>query len=131
LTITFLQYGETLLHLAAMKGHLSIIEFLIENGLTDIDSRDNMGYTPLRRALFNNFFDVSDYLINKGASIESVDLNNLTMIHSASYNGLLPIVKFLVEPSRRTFDSKTCLDENKVSGINTKSLQLFQTSLQK
>ena len=108
-----------------MNGHLSIIEFLIENGLTDIDSRDNMGYTPLRRALFNNFFDVSDYLISKGASIESVDLNNFTILYSASYHGILPIVKFLVEHSRRQFDSKTCLAENKVSGINTKSLQLF------
>ena len=40
-------YGETPLHMAAIKGHLEIVKFLSENLNRDINPANNEGDTPV------------------------------------------------------------------------------------
>ncbi len=52
------KYGETILHIAAIRNLSSeIIQVLVENG-SDVNSRDYYGYTPLMKAVMhrNNLF---------------------------------------------------------------------------
>ncbi|KAK2767665.1 hypothetical protein FQN54_003823 [Arachnomyces sp. PD_36] len=43
--------NQTMLHLAAEKGHEGVLRLLLERGGIDIDSRDSGGYTALHRAV--------------------------------------------------------------------------------
>ena len=42
--------GETVLHLAAERGHLLQVKILLENG-ADVYAKTNMGYTPFHLAV--------------------------------------------------------------------------------
>ncbi|CAG0890936.1 unnamed protein product [Cyprideis torosa] len=43
-------HGETYLHRAARLGYLDIAQYCLETGLSDVDAKDNAGYTPLFEA---------------------------------------------------------------------------------
>ena len=53
----------TPLHLAASAGHLSIVQYLVENGV-DINPRDRWGSTPLNDAKDSA---IVEYLLAHGA----------------------------------------------------------------
>ena len=47
--------GRTAIHLAASEGHKNICQFLIENGVKEINPVDKFGNTPLDDAKRGNF----------------------------------------------------------------------------
>ena len=64
------KYGETLLHIAAIRNlSAEIIQLLVEKG-SEVNSRDYYGYTPLMKAVMhrNNLFTIN-YLLENGADI--------------------------------------------------------------
>lgn len=64
------KYGETVLHIAAIRNlSVEIIELLVEKG-SDVNSRDYYGYTPLMKAVIhrNNLITIN-YLLENGADI--------------------------------------------------------------
>ena len=71
--------GRTLLHYACYGGYLPIVVYLISKG-SNIEAKDNNGWTPLFYALGNEQDDVVDYLISKGASKEQIDLAQIEQI---------------------------------------------------
>ena len=44
----------TILHIAAHRGYLQIIQYLIENSKVEIDMQDEYGWTPLMFAIIGN-----------------------------------------------------------------------------
>ncbi|XP_058494935.1 CARD- and ANK-domain containing inflammasome adapter protein [Solea solea] len=87
---------ETLLHIAAKHGHLSITELLIRKGAR-IDLEDNSGHTALHEAASRGHTEIVRSLLNAGAPIYSVDLHNKTPVHLAAENEHHDSVKVLVE----------------------------------
>ncbi|XP_004207792.1 notch-regulated ankyrin repeat-containing protein [Hydra vulgaris] len=59
-------HGITVLHHACTGGNLEIVKLLVEAG-ADIGLPTKDGKTPLSLAVSNGYFDVSEYLILKGA----------------------------------------------------------------
>lgn len=67
----------TALNLASANGHIECVKLLVSNGV-NIDNRvsipninhSDKGATALRDAVLNLFWDVSDFLIKSGASVE-------------------------------------------------------------
>jgi len=51
----------TALHIAACKGNLKAVQYLVENKV-DLNKQDFRGYTALYQALINNHFDIVIYL---------------------------------------------------------------------
>jgi len=52
---------------ATYKGNFSEVKRLVENG-SDINDYDRWGWTPLMWASFYNFYDITKYLLEKGAN---------------------------------------------------------------
>ncbi|XP_026161374.1 CARD- and ANK-domain containing inflammasome adapter protein [Mastacembelus armatus] len=88
--------NETLLHVAAEHGHLSITQLLIRKGAR-LDVQDSKGYTALHRAASKGHTEIVRALINAGASIYTLDLQGKTPIHLAAENKHLDCVKVMVK----------------------------------
>lgn len=58
--------GKTILHVAALNGHVKLVEFLCKSG-ANIDIQDHKGLTPLRTAVFKNHLEVVKVLLNHKA----------------------------------------------------------------
>ncbi|MEY2393422.1 ankyrin repeat domain-containing protein [Wolbachia endosymbiont of Tettigetta isshikii] len=57
--------GRTVLHLIAEKGHLDIVEYLVDKKKADFNIKDNDGRTPLHFAASNGRLEIVQYLIDK------------------------------------------------------------------
>ncbi len=60
--------GRKAVHLAAKDGHVRVVEYLIQQG-NDPNEPGGSGYTLLIVAAENNFYDMADMLISKGADV--------------------------------------------------------------
>ncbi len=67
----------TALHMAARRGHVEVAGALLECG-ADIEARDRLGDTPLRRSVNCDKIGVATLLIARGANIHSVGSKGVT-----------------------------------------------------
>jgi truncated hemoglobin YjbI len=67
----------TALHMAARRGNVEVAEALLDCG-ADIEARDSLGETPLRRAVNCDKTDVAALLLSRGANRHSRGSKNLT-----------------------------------------------------
>eukprot|EP00656_Telonema_subtile_P016220 TRINITY_DN18555_c0_g1_i3.p1 TRINITY_DN18555_c0_g1~~TRINITY_DN18555_c0_g1_i3.p1 ORF type:complete len:705 (-),score=223.62 TRINITY_DN18555_c0_g1_i3:75-2189(-) len=92
--------GETALHVAASVGCAAAVFHLIDRG-TGPDLRDDRGWTPLRRALWNGHMEVAGILCEVGADVnlasEEDGEEGDTMLHLSCGRGLEQIAMFLIE----------------------------------
>ncbi len=70
--------GTTALHEAARKGHLAIVEYLVNNG-ADVNALDSNKYTPLRLAMFYKRQDIIALLRQHGG-VEKVVAGSPTAV---------------------------------------------------
>ena len=61
-------FNYTPLHLAAINGHLSVVEYLV-NQKADINTKDKEYRTPLHYGAQNGHLSVVEYLVNHKADI--------------------------------------------------------------
>jgi ankyrin repeat protein len=141
--------GRIPLHLAAQIGRYSIVEYLVEHG-SDVHKKDDLHKTPLVYAIEKNRIKVVVYLskvVNKTEKkeeedalflsvktgdidklsynltrrdINSVNKDGKTVLHMASEEGNLDIVKFLLDMGAdRTildYDGRNALSYAKLTG---------------
>ncbi|POM78140.1 TKL protein kinase [Phytophthora palmivora] len=88
--------GNTPLIVAARRGHLDVVEYLVDLGV-DIDKQDSNGNTPLLLAARWGKLDVVQYLVEEGADIEIQNKSGRTPLIWAALNDHLDVVKYLVE----------------------------------
>ncbi|XP_044056798.1 CARD- and ANK-domain containing inflammasome adapter protein [Siniperca chuatsi] len=96
--------NETLLHIAAEFGHLSIIELLIREGAR-LDLQDIKGHTALHRAASKGHTEAVRALIQAEAPIYTQDLQGKTPVHLAAENEHLNSVKVLVKEENKRSES--------------------------
>ncbi|KAJ8664415.1 hypothetical protein QAD02_006077 [Eretmocerus hayati] len=86
-----------LLHTAAEKGYLNIVEHLVESG-TSVDtlhSKDD-GLTTLHCAVKNNQEEVARFLLSNGADVNAQDVNGKSPVFYAIENNNFKITKLLL-----------------------------------
>jgi len=88
--------GWTVMHYAALRGHLDVVKILIQLGV-DVDSRNHNGWTPLYGAVNNGYPDVIKALVESGADVNAKDENGEIPIHIAVFKDYPDVVKVLIE----------------------------------
>lgn len=92
---TITSFG-TWLHVAAKKGHLEIVEYLINKGI-DIDARGGtFDASALNLASGAGHLEIVKYLIEVGAELD-VSLAKRNPLFGAIYGGHKEVVEYLVE----------------------------------
>ena len=64
--------------------------------LTDINRKNGQGYSALMLACYNGHYDMSDFLIQNGADVNSIDFAGNTILMGVAFKGHLEIAKLLV-----------------------------------
>ena len=79
---------QSLVHIASIFGHLSIIKFLVHLSI-DYNSKDKNGATPLNLAIYKKHYEITDYLHNLiQENLKQDDLSNYkSPIHLAAEIG--------------------------------------------
>ncbi|XP_028446589.1 BRCA1-associated RING domain protein 1 isoform X2 [Perca flavescens] len=88
--------GETLLHLAAIKGDVEAVKELLDQG-ADPNLKDNAGWTPLHEACNLGHLALVDVLVSRGALLNTPGYENDSPLHDAARNGHTAIVKLLLQ----------------------------------
>ncbi|XP_019409895.1 PREDICTED: BRCA1-associated RING domain protein 1 [Crocodylus porosus] len=87
--------GETLLHVASIKGDLPAVELLLKNG-ADPNIKDHAGWTPLHEACNHGHKKVVELLLRHGALVNTTGYHNDSPLHDAAKNGHVSIVELLL-----------------------------------
>ncbi|KAM7096167.1 BRCA1-associated RING domain protein 1 isoform 3-T3 [Ciconia maguari] len=87
--------GETLLHVASIKGDLAAVEQLLKNG-ADPNVKDNAGWTPLHEACNHGHKEVVELLLQYKALVNTTGYQNDSPLHDAAKNGHVSIVELLL-----------------------------------
>ena len=85
---TFGDTQETSLCVAAEKGHLDIIRYLVEKG-SDIEKEDSYGWTPIGNAASHGHLESTRYLLEQGANRDKPNEWSMTPLHLAAEDGHL------------------------------------------
>ncbi|XP_051481070.1 CARD- and ANK-domain containing inflammasome adapter protein-like [Apus apus] len=93
--------SETLLHVAAANGHLTIMEYLITKG-AKIDVKDKKGRTALHRAAEKGHSDAVKVLLRHGAYLYSLDTESKTPLNLAAQNNHTHVLKMLLKEEARS-----------------------------
>ncbi|NXK50090.1 BARD1 protein, partial [Chauna torquata] len=87
--------GETLLHVASIKGDLATVEQLLKNG-ADPNVKDNAGWTPLHEACNHGHKEVVELLLQHKALVNTTGYQNDSPLHDAAKNGHVSIAELLL-----------------------------------
>uniref|UniRef100_A0AAA9S2D0 BRCA1-associated RING domain protein 1 n=1 Tax=Bos taurus TaxID=9913 RepID=A0AAA9S2D0_BOVIN len=87
--------GETLLHIASIKGDIPSVEYLLQSG-SDPNVKDHAGWTPLHEACNHGHLKVVELLLQHKALVNTTGYQNDSPLHDAVKNGHVDIVKLLL-----------------------------------
>jgi truncated hemoglobin YjbI len=82
----------TALHMAARRGNLEIAEALLNCG-ADMDARDSLGDTPLRRSVNCGRIEVAALLLARGADVHSTGSKGLTPLLAARTTAMKQLLR--------------------------------------
>ncbi|KAG9477529.1 hypothetical protein GDO78_002761 [Eleutherodactylus coqui] len=88
--------GETMLHVASIKGNAQAVEELLKSGANP-NVKDNAGWTPLHEACNHGHTDVVEVLLQHQALVNTTGYQNDSPLHDAVKNGHTAIVQLLLQ----------------------------------
>ncbi|KAG8804699.1 hypothetical protein FRC16_003589 [Serendipita sp. 398] len=90
--------GLTPLHGAASRGHVEIVQWLVECTGAMASIEDKEGETSLHKAALNGHLAVIQYLLSSaGVDVHAQDNDGWTALHNACSKGYLDIVRYLCD----------------------------------
>ncbi|MCP5369834.1 MAG: ankyrin repeat domain-containing protein [Rickettsiaceae bacterium] len=87
---------KSLLHVAAINGHVDIVKILIKYG-ADVNKQDVWGHTSLYYAAGCGHVNIVGILVENNANVNTKDPCSGSILHAAAYNGHVDIIKILIE----------------------------------
>ena len=86
----------TPLHLAAVWGHIDVVQFLLEMN-ANVETTDERGYAPLHLATDQGHIDVVQFLLEKSAEIEAKSSSGQTPLFLAKDQYQIEVAQLLLE----------------------------------
>ncbi|WP_031526508.1 ankyrin repeat domain-containing protein [Dyadobacter crusticola] len=88
-------YTQVIIH-AARLGNVPVLQELVDLK-TDVNCRDEKGYTPLIVACYNNQLEAARFLIESGADVNGADYGGNTALMGAAFKGYVDIANLLID----------------------------------
>ncbi|RZC83792.1 hypothetical protein C5167_046580 [Papaver somniferum] len=88
--------GAGVIHFAAAKGHLNVVEYLIEELGLDVNTKDEKGESPMLLATIGGNMNTVDYLLKKGADLKMANNVGYSPLHWAAKKGYTEILTRLL-----------------------------------
>ncbi len=107
--MSMFQFSPTPPPIAANGGQLEMSRWLLENG-SDINERDNDGYSPLILAACGGNIELVKFFLDHGASLQERNENGDTALLLAAYCGHVDLVAWLLQ-------NGSSLDERNKTGM--------------
>jgi ankyrin repeat protein len=101
--------GATALHLAAHKGGLDVCKALLKARDGLINAVDNVGNSPLHRAILANQTQIALFLLKRGASVQKHNNDGYTALHLAILEGNNDLVEHLIVNYKANLTTKSSL----------------------
>jgi ankyrin repeat protein len=89
--------GQTTLHKACISRKKDLVEYLLNDAKVPVDPLDQSQRTPLYFAAERGSLDIVNYLIEKGANVNSLDRRNETALFKPAGNGHVKVVNRLLD----------------------------------
>ncbi|GAB9464964.1 Tkl protein kinase [Globisporangium polare] len=100
----YLDTGISPLYVACKRGHLQVVQWLLENG-ADIEAVDEDDVTPFMVAAGQAHVQIVKLLASKGASTEIATSSGLSVAYFAAYSGHLALLRFFLEKNMALADA--------------------------
>jgi len=82
-------------HLAACLGNLDRVKSFVKKGM-DVNTKDELGWTPMYWVASTAQEEVAEFLISKGADVDVRTNDNRTSLHQAARSGAAKLVELLI-----------------------------------
>ena len=93
-------------HLSAMKGHINVASFLLENGVAEVDEvSDDESNTSLHISAITGNVAFARFLVDKGASLNVKNVRGETPSSLAISGNNLDMLKFLIDSGASLLES--------------------------
>lgn len=89
------KFGQTPLHIAAVRGYNEIISLLITEG-ANVNTRNKRGLAPIHAAAWSGHKETVALLIAKGANVNAKDEDGVTPLHVSALSGAKETMTLLI-----------------------------------
>ncbi|XP_046369336.2 putative ankyrin repeat protein RF_0381 [Haliotis rufescens] len=97
-----------ILHMACEGGNDPIVKHVLQQTVTDINSRRRDGSTAVMQAVLNGHINVLNLLVSKGVDLTMFDDKGSTLLEKAIQGGNTEIVKYVFNQTRVDINRKHC-----------------------
>ncbi|XP_074864109.1 BCL-6 corepressor-like protein 1 [Carettochelys insculpta] len=105
--------GETLLQRAARLGYKDVVLYCLQKKSSEVNHRDNAGYTALHEACARGWIDILHVLLEHGANVNCSAQDGTRPVHDAVVNDNLETMWLLLsygaDPTLATYSGQTAM----------------------
>ncbi|XP_046560342.1 ankyrin repeat domain-containing protein 29-like [Haliotis rubra] len=98
--------GNTVLHVASIKGHLKIVRYILSKKTVDVNITGHCNRTAVMAAARFGHRKVFDVLVRNGSNLSTVDSDANNILHIACIGGHVKIVKYILTNVQVDINSK-------------------------